>query len=86
MKNENQNLSAFKKYLLRSIKERNRTPFSTEEVIQILKNYSPLDDLRELRDESICQMMKEEFSRSSAGIKIKRSFAYLKIILRLMKF
>ena len=47
------------KYLLQSARERKRVPFSTKEVIQILKNYSPPEDLNELRDEFIMQIMKE---------------------------
>lgn len=63
MKKKNQNLSDFESYLLQSVKKRKRIPFSTEEVIKILKNYNPPDDLNELRDESIIQIMKEEFEK-----------------------
>jgi|GEM_PF-3374587 len=61
MKNiKKQSLAEFEKYLLQSVKERPKTPFSTEEVLQILKNFNPPDDLEKLRDESIVQVMKSE--------------------------
>jgi len=56
-------LKDFEKYLLRSVRERKKTPFSTEEVIKILKSYNPPDDLEELRDNKIVQVMREEFEK-----------------------
>ena len=56
-------LEELEKYLLQSVRERKRVPFSTKEVIQILKNYNPPEDLNELRDESIIQIMKEQFEK-----------------------
>ena len=58
----------FEKYLLQSVKERNKTPFSTKEVLKILKNYNPPDDLDELSDETIVQVMKEEYKKRSRWI------------------
>ncbi len=61
-KNNNQNLDDFEKYLLQSVKERPKIPFSTEEVLQILESYNPPDGLEELRDGTVVQVMKEEYS------------------------
>ena len=55
-----QTLAEFEKYLLQSVNERPKTPFSTEEVLQILKNFDPPDDLEDLRDANIVQVMKSE--------------------------
>ena len=62
-KNKNQDLNAFEKYLLQSEKERSKIPFSTEEVLQILKSYNPPVNLEYLRDGKIVQIMKEEFKQ-----------------------
>ncbi len=62
MKND-KNIDAFEKYLRQSVKEHKKTNLSTEEVLNILKSYSPPDDLEILKDEKINQIMKDEYEK-----------------------
>jgi hypothetical protein len=56
-------LKEFEDYLRQAVKENPKTPFSTEEVIQILKSYNPPEDLEAFEDDTIVQVMKAEYQK-----------------------